>query len=323
MAFQTQVNSQPAVGLEGDFASANPRGSMLAPPGFLLVSGASAVVDPSTGFSTIGVILGRFVRVRNDTNAVSNADPGVASRLGFVHRNQPGALITQYLGVATYVMVPGRELTVHDSGDFLARFAGGATVGQKAFASYSDGSAIAAATGTTIAGGSVTATAGAVGTGSIATASGVNTFTVSAVTNGVYTVGSVISGPNVTGTPTITALGTGTGGTGTYIVSGPAQTAASGTVTAVNTLMTISAVGSGAVAAGEPVTVTGGTLGTNPVGNAIGALGTSTGGTGTVILSKPAQFVGSTVVTLAAAETKWNVDWTCLPGELAAISTRA
>lgn len=319
MAFQTQVNSQPAIGLEGDFASANPRGSMLAPPGFLFVSGGGQVIDNATGFTTNGVIIGRFVRVRNDNSVVSNNDPGVASRIGFVHRNQPGVLITLYLGIATSVMVPGRELTIHDSGDFFARFAGGATVGQKAFASYSDGSAIAAATGTTIAGGSVTATAGAVGTGSIAA----NTLTISAVTNGVYTVGSVISGPNITGTPTITAILTGTGGAGTYTVSGAAQTAASGTVTALNTLMTISAVGSGAVAAGEPVVVSGGTIGTNPVGNAIGSLGTSTGGTGTVILSKPAQFAASTVVTLAAAETKWNIDSTCLPGELAMISTRA
>ena len=64
------------------------------------------------------------------------------------------------------------------------------------------------------------------GTGSI---SG-TTLTISAVTSGSLQVGDVILGTGVTAATTITALGTGTGGTGTYTVNN-SQTVASETIT--------------------------------------------------------------------------------------------
>jgi hypothetical protein len=57
------------------------------------------------------------------------------------------------------------------------------------------------------------------------------TMTVSAVLSGALFVGQVLSGSGVTAATTITALGTGTGGVGTYTVS-TSQTVASTTVTA-------------------------------------------------------------------------------------------
>lgn len=57
------------------------------------------------------------------------------------------------------------------------------------------------------------------------------TLTVSAVASGVLYVGQTISGSGVTAGTTITALGTGTGGTGTYTVSA-SQTVSSTTITA-------------------------------------------------------------------------------------------
>ncbi|MBX9858947.1 MAG: hypothetical protein K2Y20_05060 [Sphingomonas sp.] len=57
------------------------------------------------------------------------------------------------------------------------------------------------------------------------------TLTVTAVASGGLTVGSTISGTGVTAGTRITALGTGTGGIGTYTVT-PSQTAASTTLTA-------------------------------------------------------------------------------------------
>lgn len=57
------------------------------------------------------------------------------------------------------------------------------------------------------------------------------TLTVTAVTNGVLAVGQTISGTGITAGTTITALGTGTGGTGTYTVSA-SQLVASTTITA-------------------------------------------------------------------------------------------
>lgn len=63
------------------------------------------------------------------------------------------------------------------------------------------------------------------------------TLTVSAVSSGVVGVGDVLSGSGVTAGTAVTALGTGTGGTGTYIVS-PTQTAGSTTITAGTSVQT-------------------------------------------------------------------------------------
>ncbi|KVT86250.1 hypothetical protein WT25_10870 [Burkholderia territorii] len=68
-----------------------------------------------------------------------------------------------------------------------------------------------------------TFTAGPLFTGSI---SG-NTLTVSAVASGTLAVGQTVFGTGVANGTTISALGTGTGGTGTYTLSGGAQTIAS------------------------------------------------------------------------------------------------
>ena len=62
-------------------------------------------------------------------------------------------------------------------------------------------------------------------TGSIST----TTLTVSAVTSGTLAVGNLLAGDNIRPGTRITALGTGTGGTGTYTVN-KSQTAASGTI---------------------------------------------------------------------------------------------
>jgi hypothetical protein len=63
------------------------------------------------------------------------------------------------------------------------------------------------------------------------------TLTVSAVTSGTLSIGVVLSGTGVTVGTTITALGTGTGGVGTYTVSA-SQTVSSTTITASNSLGT-------------------------------------------------------------------------------------
>lgn len=63
-------------------------------------------------------------------------------------------------------------------------------------------------------------------TGAVATAGGVSTLTVSAITAGTISVGQRLSTGHL-----VTDLGTGTGGTGTYIVTGP-DTVASTTIAA-------------------------------------------------------------------------------------------
>lgn len=67
----------------------------------------------------------------------------------------------------------------------------------------------------------------AVYTGTIAT----TVMTVTAVTSGTIAVGQTISGTGITGAPTITSFGTGTGGTGTYNISASETVAVGETIT--------------------------------------------------------------------------------------------
>lgn len=91
----------------------------------------------------------------------------------------------------------------------------------------------------------------AVGTGSIAG----TTLTITAVTSGAYRVGQLITGAGVSSVR-IGALGTGTGGTGTYTIEGGSQTVSSTTISAGATVATYNS----NLGAFE---ITGGTPGTN------------------------------------------------------------
>lgn len=182
---QTAINADPAPGVPGDFCSANPRGSMLAGPGQLIAGAAGALV-------------GRFGFARNDNGQVSNAHPGVPSRYGFIQRNQT-ALITTWLAFSGNLVQPGLEMTLFDNGDFwMGPFAGGATIGQKVFVSYADGSVTAAATGTTPTATGVTAT----------TTSGSPNLT--AVAGGTLVPGQPVSGTGIPAGATIVSVGSGT-----------------------------------------------------------------------------------------------------------------
>jgi hypothetical protein len=309
MAFQnTNVGTYPAPGIEGDFASANPRGSMLAGQG-AFVSGPN------------GVVVGRFARAANATGIVTNNDPGVPSRIGFVHKDQLVG-ITPYLGVSGMTVLPGVEITLHDSGDFLVRFAAGATVGQKVFASYADGSAIAGNAGGTVPGATVTASAG--GTATANTTNGSNQLAVTAIASGnAPMVGDLVTGTGIPANSTITAVpGTPTGN---YTLSQNATATGTGvTVTVASNKMVVSAVASGALAAGQPIS------GTNVAANTtIASMGTATGGVGTYTLSSQQTFASTTVTALGGYETKWYVDGdpsgpgnTIAAGALGMISTR-
>jgi hypothetical protein len=92
----------------------------------------------------------------------------------------------------------------------------------------------------------LTGTAGGVGTyrvsvpqtvASTTIAETYGTLTVSAVTSGALAIGDVLSGTSVTAGTYISALGTGVGGVGTYIVS-PTGTTASTTITATSAIET-------------------------------------------------------------------------------------
>jgi len=145
------------------------------------------------------------------------------------------------------------------------------------------------------------ATAAAVVTGSI---SG-TTLTVTAVTSGTLAVGAVISGTGVTAGTSITVLGSGTGGVGTYTVSA-SQTVSSTTITrqpVVGATFTTSGAGSGTGTASvrsiSSVTLTGSVREINITNGGSGYISAPAvtfsggGGSGAVATSK---LVGSSVV---------------------------
>ncbi len=117
------------------------------------------------------------------------------------------------------------------------------------------------------------------------------TLTISAVGTATWKVGSLVAGTNVIDGTYITALGTGTGGNGTYTVN-TSQTAASGAVTGAPTL-TVTAVTSGTLTRGCILTGTGISAGTF-----ISYVTTGTGGTGAYAVNN-SQTVASTTITSA------------------------
>lgn len=145
MPFQQNVQITQAPGVEGDFASYNPRSTVLAGPGGL-VAGAN------------GVIVGHFAWTVASTVDADGApaivnSTGTGPVAGFVHREQQ-ALITVYLAETSMVIPAGFGVTLHNTGDFWVRNAGAAavTVGLKAFAVLATGAVSFAAAGATVAG---------------------------------------------------------------------------------------------------------------------------------------------------------------------------
>ena len=142
-------------------------------------------------------------------------------------------------------------------------------------------------------------------TGSIST----TTLTVTTMLNGTIAVGQALFGEGVAQNTVITALGTGTGGVGTYTVSSSQTTASTSINTTAapaivtgdisGTTLTVSAVTSGVLQIGQTIEGAGVTDGT-----IITAFGTGSGGTGTYTVSA-SQTVSSTTI--------YSINWTVLP----------
>jgi hypothetical protein len=155
---------------------------------------------------------------------------------------------------------------------------------------------------------SVTGSAGASVTGSI---SG-TTLTVSAVANGTIAVGDIVSHSSILQTATITGLGTGTGGTGTYTLTYTGSTASfTGSIS--GTTLTVTAVASGSIIVGQVLTgnsATSGTAITSQLTGTAGGIGTYTVSisqtrtsgsfTGTYTLASTSLSVLSTVLRVTA-----------------------
>lgn len=129
MTFQTTLNRDIPRGVAGDFASTNPRQSMLAGEGALVAA------EPIT--------VGQFAFADLATGKVySEFDTGL--RIGFVHRNNQAIVA---LGQAASMTVPvGRETTLFTSGDFYAVAPATVAVGATVYALEADGALSAVAT---------------------------------------------------------------------------------------------------------------------------------------------------------------------------------
>jgi hypothetical protein len=151
----------------------------------------------------------------------------------------------------------------------------------------------------------ISAPSSATFTGSISS----TTMTVTTMLNGTIAVGQAVFGEGIAQNTVITALGTGTGGVGTYTVSNT-QTVASTTINTtdapavvtgsiVGTTLTVSGVTSGILKIGQTIEGAGVTDGT-----IITAFGTGSGGAGTYTVSA-SQTVSSTTI--------YSINWSVLP----------
>lgn len=300
MPFQTQVNLQPAPAVNGDFASANPRISMLAGPGALVAG---------TGGCTIGT----FGWV--DTTQTYAYNKGSGAPDGFIGRQGNFALITQFLAEYGNVIPQGLEVTLYTGGDFWVLNSGAneVLVGMKAYANNGTGLVTFGATGSPPA--AVSGATGAVtaGTGSATGTIVDNILTLTGAITGAFVVGGLISGTNVaSGTRIMNQLsGNGTSGTNTYVVSIPGQSVASTTISETHGILTVTVAGTGNFGVGQ--IIAGGTI---AAGTYITSLGTGTGGTGTYFLSNNTTSSSGTVTSTGGTETKWIAQSYAAPGEL-------
>lgn len=119
MPLQKQVNINPAIGVVGDFASNNPRQTLLA---------------PKAAFRTAAdVYIGRFATANVTTGLVSNVITA-GNPIGFVGRNTNTAIITDWLGQASLAIKKGYGITLYSKGDFYATADVDANYGDKVFA---------------------------------------------------------------------------------------------------------------------------------------------------------------------------------------------
>lgn len=107
MSFQKTVKNVLAPGVEGDFASNNPKASA--------ISAAAGIVAVSTG-----VLVGRFAWLTGRIAATT----GTGKPNGFIGRDMLG-MITAYLAEGSMTYLGGQPVPVYSQGEFWAINAGG------------------------------------------------------------------------------------------------------------------------------------------------------------------------------------------------------
>lgn len=314
--FQTVTRTQPAIGVAGDFASANPRFNVLAGAG-ALIAGA------------LGVYVGRFAWATyehvDDVGAPAVVDSfGAGPVTGFVHREQQG-LITDYLQEASMKVPGGFGITLMNGGDFLAQNDGAAQAlpGMKAYANFADGKVTFAATGSPTGGGTSTASTIAPEVNGFNGSIEGNLLTVAAGgITGIIVPGTIIAGAGVAAGSRITEQllplldGEALQGAGRYSLTIGEQDVALEAMTGSYGLLTIGGTVAAGFGVGDPLSG----AASPTAGTTITGLGTGTGAAGTYYVT-PSQTVNSGAINSALnVETKWIAMSAGLPGELVKIS---
>lgn len=200
MPFQTSVASQQSPGIEGGFYGTNPHYTLTNPDEGMWVAGSA------------GVTIGQFAWANTANGRVTSEHPGVVTvRHGFVHRDQSSVIAGLLVGTSNLV-VAGQGIDLVEDAPVWARFAAGAVIGQKVYASFATGAVSSAATGSA-----------STVTRSVTT---VNASTAISFTGGAISPGQPVSG---TGIPAGAYIVSVNATAGTAVLSAAAT--ASGTVT--------------------------------------------------------------------------------------------
>jgi hypothetical protein len=324
--FQSQVNVSPAPAVEGDFAGANPRFTVLAGPGGLVAGPSGCTIGRFCWFNGPVDPDGTPTQVSSFWNGEEFsgwvAGQAVTQVAGFLHREQQ-TIIVNYLQDATFQVPQGFPVTLYSGGDFWVKNVGSAEAlpGMKAYANLSNGAVTFAVTGSTTQASAFSGTIAAVTSAFTASIAG-NLMTVTAIASGG---GNIVPGMTLSGTAGGTIAATteidfqvsgSIGGTGTYALNIPEQTYLSSTINGSVGQLSVGTLTSGTIGVGQTLTGTGTAANTT-----ITALGTGTGGTGTYFVN-PAQTVSNSAYTEAGnVETKWMAASSGLTGELVKITS--
>jgi hypothetical protein len=250
----------------------------------------------------------------NDPVYVSYADGSVANSLqtGAAYTASIGGVVTGAIGASFTATGSSTNLTTSAQTGYLSVGDIVAGVGIPL------GTTIVSQTSGTTGAAGVYVTSVATTAAAAACTSTSKVLVVSAVTSGTVRPTDGVTGGTIIANTVVTAQLTGTtGGVGNYSLSGAAQSSASGAVTALSSVLTVTAITSGVLAVGQLIAGAGITA-----NSIITGLLTGAGGTGTYTLSQTSTVVSEAMTTVAGVlSTRWRFMSAAAVGELAKIST--
>lgn len=304
--FQTQGYAQPAIGVQGEITTNNPRAYFQAGPGGL-VSGVGGVTigrfawvyppdDPNGGFT-----------VALNSSVAPGGSPTVKPA-GIVQNVTQGQNST-FLSNASMLILQGYQMALLTWGECLV-VNDGTVVPipnySKVYANLQTGKIQFANPGTIIGGASATTSSIAASTFSVTGSIADDILTVTVVGSGSVYPGSTISGTNIaTATNVISQLtpllaGEAANGIGRYLLNIGQQTAASTTVSGTYGTLTIGTA-TGVFVIGDVLTGANVVAGTQITANLTGSGGTG----GTMVVSNNTVVSSTTITASTAIETDW------------------